>query len=70
MKTEPQYICDVEGCGKKKGEINHWYAVERLVANCVVHRWHEDPLKIPNLQHACGQEHALQLVSKWMGSNQ
>lgn len=68
MKTEV-YACD--GCGKQKGESNHWYAttIHREFAALVIVTFAESQKRMVAAEdsaweHFCGEECLLKMVAR------
>jgi hypothetical protein len=64
MAQQVQYICD--GCGKVKGEANHWFAALIWDSAFWIRTW-ADRDKLDSPQHFCGAECVQKRVSEFMG---
>jgi hypothetical protein len=57
-------VCD--GCGKVKGETNHWYMVSNIDDEFVLTRWIEADQDSYSVSHLCGQACVISKLSEWM----
>jgi hypothetical protein len=72
MKID-SYKCD--GCGKMKGETNHWWLIMIQGAAMQMLPWQMAPNPDAHgsdnarvFQHICSQACAIRLISEWMGA--
>jgi hypothetical protein len=67
MELPHPYTCDI--CNVHKGEANHWYRVWKNPAfgTVVIARWDYAPDHAH--QHACGEQHALQIAAQLLGES-
>jgi hypothetical protein len=60
------YTCDI--CNVHKGEANHWYRVwKNEIDGVIITPWNR--LVEPKHQHACGEQHALQIAGQLLGES-
>ena len=73
MAVSSTYKCD--GCGKLKGEVNHWFVVTELAPQngdtissetLAIHRWprYKDAAGV---KHLCGAECVMKQVQRFLG---
>ncbi len=66
MSAETTYRCDVVGCGKVKGTVNHWWCVWRQDGGSGVIIKNFDPhtAEQGGVMIGCGKAHMHQLVDQ------
>jgi adenine-specific DNA methylase len=66
MAWTEQITCD--GCGKKKGDVNHWWLMEKTANEFRIYRWNEQTTKglIRRAKHLCGQECVIKAVNEYL----
>jgi len=66
MATRDQVSCDV--CGVDKKEVNHWRAIKFTKNVFLCEALDEtNSQKNSGYQHFCGNAHAVQAFSNWLG---
>jgi hypothetical protein len=65
MKID-SYKCD--GCGKMKGETNHWWLIEFESGIFTVFCWLANVAQHARAKHICSQACAIRVISEWMGA--
>lgn len=62
-----QINCDI--CGKKKGDVNHWWLMSKTLTEFRIHRWNEKTVKrlVRFGKHLCGQECVIKAVNEYLG---
>lgn len=67
MSLQPaSFACDV--CKKRRSaDFNNWYLLRPISGGGVdIDHWDDERAKFPDIAHACGQDHAQQLIARWM----
>lgn len=64
MAISQVHTCD--GCGKQKGETNHWYLVacHDFSNKIEILAWSNEASKLQDLNHICGMECLIKLISQ------
>jgi hypothetical protein len=69
MSTKQIVQCDLEGCGKTKGEVNHWFIVTITEGNRFVCMSSENTNSgSPYNKDVCGVEHAQVMFSRFLSN--
>lgn len=66
MSIRTVISCDVEGCGRDQGIINHWFAVwveKEAYHSCQAAK---APKHKKGLKHACSADHETRLHDRWL----
>ena len=66
MATTSVVICDVEGCGKVKKDVNHWFKLgitESGMFRCYPFSFSQNDLCAKDV---CGAEHAMLMFSRYL----
>ena len=73
-KMPNPYVCDKDGCGAIKRDVNHWWVVTYSNGDYLFQIMTWERGKVEQLidlegftHHFCGQPHALEFVSEIMG---
>jgi hypothetical protein len=65
--------CALPGCGKQKGDVNHWYLIvtgHDDGSMFVVYEWDKDMLRVKRVVPVCGQAHLILMLSRLMNGQE
>lgn len=61
------YACKV--CKiRRDNDVNHWFVLARTNEVLAIMKWNESVAAQPGAEHACGQDHAQILFSRWLAT--
>jgi hypothetical protein len=66
MASSVVVSCDLEGCDKKKGSVNHWFKVSIDKGTFYCFPYSDYSKSSPSIKDVCGAEHAMTFFSRFL----